>query len=286
MPKFYGRHLLLGVAIAALLNNSVFAADEAKPQALFDADGKVVKASDDSCVTTPAFPRTEKLKDCGDVSCKFEAPKGTDAKFLDKEGCALDSDNDGVPDYQDKCPHNTPEEISKGVYKDGDKIGCPIDSDGDGVPDYKDRCPNTPPNTQVDEFGCPPETIEYRTVLSAQEGMVNFDFNKANLRPKGVEAIDKLAKFITEDPGHLKEVVVEGHTDYKGSEAYNLTLSQKRAQSVVDYLVKKGVPKDKISAVGKGKGSPIAGTVTKQTTEQMAQNRRVEIIIRKTNSQK
>lgn len=280
MPKFHGRHFLLGIAVAAMLNNPVLA-DETKPQVLFDANNVPVKAADDTCVTTPAFDRTTKLKECGDQICKFEAPKGTDAKFLDKDGCALDSDNDGVPDYQDKCPHNTPEEISKGVYKEGAKMGCPIDSDGDGVPDYKDRCPNTPPNTEVDEFGCPPEVVEYRTVLSSQEGMVNFDYDKANLRPKGLEVLDKLALFINDHPGQLKEVVVEGHTDYKGSDAYNMKLSQKRAQSVVDYLVSKGVPKDKIRADGKGKRMPIAGTVDKQTTEEMAKNRRVEVIIRK-----
>lgn len=286
MPKFHGRHFLLGIAVAALLNNSVFADEVTKDQALFDAENVPVKSSDDSCVTTPASPRTAKLKECGDQTCKFEAPKGTDAKFLDKEGCALDSDNDGIPDYQDKCPHNTSEEISKGVYQSGDKMGCPIDSDGDGVPDYKDRCPNTPPNTPVDEFGCPPADVEYRTVLSSQDGSVNFDYNKANLRPKGVEALDKLAHFIINDPGHLKEVVVEGHTDYKGSDDYNMKLSQKRAQSVVDYMIKKGVPSDKIHAEGKGKRVPAHGTVTKQTVEEMAKNRRVEIVIRKTNAQK
>ncbi|MDT0619448.1 OmpA family protein [Salinisphaera sp. P385] len=67
---------------------------------------------------------------------------------VDADGCPLDSDGDGVPDYADKCP-NTPAGVPV------DDTGCPLDSDGDGVPDYKDDCPNTPKGTQVNASGCP-----------------------------------------------------------------------------------------------------------------------------------
>jgi len=62
-----------------------------------------------------------------------------------------DTDQDGVPDYRDKCPHNQPVEISKGV----DSSGCPLDRDQDGVPDYRDSCPDTPPGIKVKPNGCP-----------------------------------------------------------------------------------------------------------------------------------
>jgi OmpA-OmpF porin, OOP family len=67
---------------------------------------------------------------------------------VDKDGCPIDSDKDGVPDYLDKCP-NTPAGVAV------DKDGCPIDSDKDGVPDYLDKCPNTPTGVSVDKDGCP-----------------------------------------------------------------------------------------------------------------------------------
>jgi len=64
------------------------------------------------------------------------------------DGCPIDADGDGVPDLEDRCP-NTP----KGVFVDS--YGCPVDTDGDGVPDYRDQCPNTPDGVVVNMFGCP-----------------------------------------------------------------------------------------------------------------------------------
>ena len=74
---------------------------------------------------------------------------------MDKKGCPIDTDGDGVPDYLDKCP-DTPKE-AKGMV---DKNGCLLDSDGDGVPDYLDLCPNTPTEAKafVDKNGCPKDT--------------------------------------------------------------------------------------------------------------------------------
>jgi len=67
-------------------------------------------------------------------------------------GCPKDYDGDGVPDYLDKTPTNTPIEISKGV----DATGVPLDRDGDFIPDYSDKCPNTPADLvhKVDSVGC------------------------------------------------------------------------------------------------------------------------------------
>lgn len=67
---------------------------------------------------------------------------------VDAFGCPVDSDNDGVPDYLDTCPE-TPTNVKV------DEKGCPVDSDKDGVPDYLDKCPNTPTNIKVDANGCP-----------------------------------------------------------------------------------------------------------------------------------
>jgi outer membrane protein OmpA-like peptidoglycan-associated protein len=75
---------------------------------------------------------------------------------------------------------------------------------------------------------------------------------------------------------HGRNLIVEGHTDSQGSESYNQGLSQRRADSVRDYLVQRGYPADRIQARGKGKGSPTADNAS---AEGRANNRRVEIII-------
>lgn len=70
---------------------------------------------------------------------------------VDKHGCELDSDNDGVINSKDYCPDDTSEMLSKGIAANG----CPKQSDGDGTPDYRDHCPNTPKGIKVNNQGCP-----------------------------------------------------------------------------------------------------------------------------------
>ncbi len=83
--------------------------------------------------------------------CPTTTPAGVK---VDKYGCPLDSDGDGVPDYLDKCPEAKP-----GVKVDKD--GCPLDSDGDGVADdHPDKCPGTPAGVKVDADGCPPPVVQ------------------------------------------------------------------------------------------------------------------------------
>ncbi len=82
--------------------------------------------------------------------CPTTTPAGVK---VDKYGCPLDSDGDGIPDYLDKCP-GTPAGVKV------DKDGCPLDSDGDGVPDDRpDKCPGTPAGVKVDADGCPPPPV-------------------------------------------------------------------------------------------------------------------------------
>ncbi len=114
----------------------------------------------------------------GQAKEKNACPNPPAGAVLDKRGCPVDSDQDGVPDGLDKCP-NTPlgahvDATGCPIDSDGDGVpdgidqcpdtpkgatvdakGCPIDSDGDGVPDGIDQCPNTPPGTKVDATGCP-----------------------------------------------------------------------------------------------------------------------------------
>ena len=188
-------------------------------------------------------------------------PKGVE---VDADGCPIDSDGDGVPDYLDKCP-NTP----RGVKVDA--VGCPLDSDGDGVPDYLDKCPNTPRGVPVDEHGCPPAGIVVHGDEWAVHGQVLFDLNKAALKPAAKELLGRVVTFLVENPQY--HVEVQGHTDSTGPAAWNNTLSQKRAESVVEFLTANGVPADRLTAVGFGSSEPMAPNDTKEGRQQ---NRRVD----------
>ncbi len=101
-----------------------------------------------------------------------------------------------------------------------------------------------------------------------------FDFDKSTLKPEGRQVLDQVAQ--QADSINLETVIATGHTDSIGTEAYNQKLSERRANSVKQYLISKGVPADRIYAEGKGELQPIA---TNKTREGRAQNRRVEIEI-------
>lgn len=207
------------------------------------------------CSAEEAEPAVEAAAACADVP-----PAGA---LLDAQGCAFDSDSDGVVDGVDMCA-DTPAGVEV------DRVGCPLDSDRDGVEDYKDQCPATPLGTIVDEAGCP---LPGEKVFSMSG--VNFDFNSANLTAdakvilaEGIEVVKNLGGAIA--------VSVEGHTDSVGSLQYNQTLSLQRAQSVVDYLISEGVDAAKLTAVGMGETSPIANN---DTEAGRAANRRVDFVI-------
>ena len=90
-----------------------------------------------------------------------------------------------------------------------------------------------------------------------------YDFDKATLRPESTKALDELVKLLNENPNVTIEL--SAHCDYKGSDAYNIKLSQRRAESVVNYLIEHGIAADRLSPVGYGKGKPK--TVKKKLTE-------------------
>lgn len=192
--------------------------------------------------------------------CAEVAPEGA---LLDANGCAFDSDNDGVVDGIDQCP-GTPAGIQVDAH------GCALDSDGDGVVNHHDQCPFTPAGIVVDEKGCP---LAGETILSLTG--VNFATNKADLTPHAMGQLDEAIESLT----HATNVVsvrIEGHTDSTGTEKYNHHLSQKRAEAVVHYLVSHGINAEHLHAVGMGEGHPAARN---DTAEGRAQNRRVDFVV-------
>ena len=265
-----------------------------------DEDGDSVPDSKDQCANTPPGVKVDEFG-CpidsdhdGVADYKDKCPNTEAGLQVDENGCAIDADNDGVPDKYDKCPNTPPgmkvnetgcpDTDNDGVYDDQDKCpdtpagapvdatGCPKDSDKDGVPDYKDECPNTPAGQQVDEKGCAvkKDTVKVKVTLS---GDTNFEFNKAALLPNAYPTLNKLAETMKSNPDTKWKI--EGYTDAVGSDAYNMELSRRRAQSVADYLVSQGAKMSNLEIVPMGESNPVA---TNKTPEGRAMNRRVEII--------
>jgi len=173
---------------------------------------------------------------------------------VDPRGCPLDSDGDGVPDHLDKCP-GTPSGAAV------DASGCPLDSDGDGVADYLDKCPETPKGATVNSAGC-----------WAYEGVVLFGFDKYEIRPEAEPLLDEVVTVLKQNSGI--KVGIQGHTCNIGTAAYNQKLSEKRANAVMDYLVKHGIASYRLTAKGYGLTQPIASN---DTEDGRAKNRRVEL---------
>ena len=243
-----------------------------------DADADAVPDGIDQCPNTPKGCHVD-ARGCpidsdGDGVCDGQdscegTPRGA---TVDAKGCPTDSDNDGVPDGVDQCadtPAGTPV----------DERGCPkvVDSDGDGVPDDKDECPNTPSGLKVDVTGCPIEVRETETQLM-DTGMirledVHFETAKADISPSDMPRLDTVGQVLVRWP-ELR-IEIGGHADARGSDAYNLKLSQQRVDSVLDYLLSKfpQLKRDQYVAKGYGERKPIAPN---NNATNMARNRRVE----------
>lgn len=110
-------------------------------------------------------------------------------------------------------------------------------------------------------------------IINFKSGVL-FDFNKAELTPSSIRSVDELASILKKYPD--TDVLVEGHTDDKGSDDYNKSLSEKRANSVSNYLASKNITSSRLKTVGYGENQPIA---TNDTEEGRSQNRRVTFVI-------
>ncbi len=153
------------------------------------------------------------------------------------------------------------------------------DSDNDGVPDFYDKCPNTPAGVKVDGSGCPlPVAKDVKVYITQQDREVikeaiknlEFDFGKATIREHSFPSLDRVAQMLIDKKFHLK---LAGYTDNVGSAAFNLNLSKNRSEAIKTYLISKGADASLITAEGFGKANPIASN---KTASGRQTNRRVE----------
>jgi outer membrane protein OmpA-like peptidoglycan-associated protein len=162
------------------------------------------------------------------------------------------------------------------------------DEDDDGVFDRRDRCPDTPANTPVEHHGCPlpqypasappvePQAPATEVITLNDAGKVLFDFDKSDLTQDARSQLDGLMSKLSH--ANVASIRVVGHTDSVGTDAYNQGLSERRASSVVEYLLTQGLSPDKLTSEGKGESEPVADN---ETDEGRAQNRRVELHIQR-----
>lgn len=197
--------------------------------------------------------------------------------FEDEDGCPdTDNDKDGILDKDDKCPDDAED-------KDGfeDEDGCPdLDNDHDGIPDVDDKCPMEPEtiNGNEDEDGCPDKG---KTMVRMTETKIEildkvyFDTAKATIKPRSHNLLGQVASILKANP-EVTKLRVEGHTDSRGKDAYNMELSEARSQSVRSFLVDKGIDPARLEAHGYGEDRPIDSNKSRRGR---AKNRRVEFNI-------
>ncbi len=227
-----------------------------------DSDGDGIVDSKDAC---PEVAGLAQLNGCPDsdgdgIADKNDAcpnAKGSKAN----RGCP-DTDGDGVVDKDDKCPREA------GLKS---RQGCPVrDADGDGVEDSKDKCPKVA--GPASNNGCPQLSKEHVATLKNLFKSVYFKTGKSTFTPSTYEILNSAAAIMVKYP--TAKFTISGYTDSVGNDNRNLILSQKRASSVRNYLVSKGVSSSNLTARGYGEASPIASNKTRKGR---AQNRRVEI---------
>jgi outer membrane protein OmpA-like peptidoglycan-associated protein/opacity protein-like surface antigen len=234
-----------------------------------DRDGDRYLDSDDQCPDEPGgepvgCPDRDADKD-GILDPDDECP---DESGVEPDGCPIkDRDGDGVLDDDDYCPDES------GAPPDG----CPDrDPDGDRILDPDDECPTEPEtkNGYKDSDGCPDELPEEVKKFTGVIAGIEFDVNKATIRRGSFSVLDDAVKVLSDYP-ELR-IRITGHTDSDGKRERNLDLSNRRAESVRDYMVEKGIDADRVEVRGAGPDKPIADNDTRAGKRK---NRRIEFKI-------
>ncbi len=228
-----------------------------------DKDGDGIADKDDRC---PDVAGLSAFKGCPDTDkdgvpdIDDRCPDSKAGYKVDASGCAMDNDKDGMMNEDDRCPD---------VAGPVSLKGCP-DTDGDGVADIDDRCPAI--KGTLTNNGCPEITPEVELKITQIANKIFFETNSDKLKVASLEQLDQLVVILKEY--ETANLSIGGHTDSQGSDAFNITLSQKRTESVRVYLISKGISEARLTATGYGEGTPIADN---KTAAGRAKNRRVEL---------
>ena len=190
-----------------------------------------------------------------------------------RAGCPNpDRDGDGLLDAQDECP-----DVAAGKTPDPARAGCPfVDTDGDHIPDADDKCPKAPgPPNPFDpaHHGCPTlARVTDNKIEILQQ--IFFETDQATIKDESFPVLQAVASVLKGLGG--ARVRIEGHTDDRGSDEYNLDLSKRRARAVAQWLISNGgVDAGRLETEGYGKTRPIVSG----PNVDVSMNRRVEFIL-------
>jgi len=254
-----------------------------------DADGDGIADGDDAC---PNEKGTIALKGCPDAdgdgiaNAEDQCPNEKGPKS--NNGCPVkDRDGDGFNDDIDDCPdmvgtvNGCPDSDGDGTIDPKDKCptvkgtleldGCP-DTDGDGIADKNDKCPNkVGPRSNA---GCPEMKKEDTKRLANITKNIQFNTSKTSIKSTSRTILDEIAALMIKYPDYT--LSISGHTDSVGSSESNQKLSEGRAKTCYDYLVRKGISPNRMNYTGYGETQPIADNMFKEGRKE---NRRVEFFM-------
>ncbi len=214
----------------------------------------------------------DEIADVEDACPNEPGVRSSDAKT---HGCPVrDRDQDGIVDDQDKCPDMAED-------KDGfeDQDGCPDpDNDKDGLLDRDDQCPNEAetPNGYADDDGCP-DDVQVRVVgdYILLDERIKFLTNRSMVLRDSQPVLWRVMLLLKKHPEYA-HIEVEGYADERGEASYNQRLSEARARSVRNLLVRWGIAPERITSVGFGTSNP---RVPDKSYKAYRENRRVEFKI-------
>jgi outer membrane protein OmpA-like peptidoglycan-associated protein len=285
------KNQVIGATIGVFIGKPISLEDAPK-----DTDNDGIVDKEDSCVTEPGPLVTKGCPDTdGDGIADRDDRCPNEKGLVSNFGCPLkDTDGDGITDDIDKCITvpgvakyegcPIPDTDNDGINDEDDKCttvpgvarynGCPIpDTDGDGVNDEEDKCVNEP--GLKENSGCPEIKKEIIQQVEYAARKVQFTFGKAALLPASENVLDEIADLLLKQP-ELK-LDIEGHTSSDGNLNANMKLSNERAGTVKNYLVKKGVDSSRLTSQGFGPTKPLNEG---KTEAERALNRRVELKLR------
>jgi outer membrane protein OmpA-like peptidoglycan-associated protein len=219
--------------------------------------------------------------------------RGVRSEIAEKNGCpaavavavavVVDGDSDGVADAEDACPT-----VPGPKSADPKKNGCPapvvvavvvVDGDSDGIADAEDACPTVPGPKSADpkKNGCPQVTVTPTEIVIHRQ--VQFHFGQSKLSqtvdPVSDDLLTEVRDTIVKHP-EIAQIEVQGHADIVGTDEANQTLSEARAEAVRAWLVKKGIPAERLVARGYGSKAPVASN---DSVKGRQENRRVQFIL-------
>lgn len=232
--------------------------DDARTNGCADKDGDGIYDPLDACVDEPGIASEDpKLNGCPDP----------------------DRDKDGVANAEDACP-----DVAGIKTSDPKTNGCPdTDRDKDGIANDDDACPDEPgkPDPDPKRNGCPKAFVSQGQIKILDQ--VKFKTGSAQIQPgrDSEEVLQAVLKVLTDHP-EITKVRIEGHTDNTGTAKTNTKLSAARAASVVAWLVKHGIAKERLTSKGFGPDRPLDSNATEAGRRN---NRRVEFHIESASAQ-